>query len=318
MLCRTEKVVIAGDGTRLYARETRTIGGMGDDKGGASGVPMLCANGIGVSTIFWKYLEQHFPQTRPVITWDYRGHGNSEFPRDLDDLTIEASAGDMAKVLAAFGHERAIVLGHSMGCQVIYTFAHLYPEKTAMLVPILGGYGRPVHSFLDAELPSLIGFMIGHRLTTLMPNVLQRGQQRMLTGKRGRRIASKLARLSGLVHADRMPQVDLDAYLNHFGSFPPLVFFRMAEKMASHTAEPWLPSITAPALVIAGERDLFTPLHLSELAADRMPNARLFVLQEGSHAAIVEQPELIHAEIEATIADHEVDAAPRAEAAQVA
>lgn len=312
MRSRQEKVVIAGDGTRLYARETRAPG--------ATGVPMLCANGIGVSTIFWKYVEEHFPASRPVITWDYKGHGNSEFPRDLDGLTMEANAGDMARVLEAFGHERAILLGHSMGCQVVYTFAHLFPEKTAMLVPLLGGYGRPVHSFLDAQLTSLIGFMVAHRVTTLMPNVLQRSQARLLTGRRGRSVASKLARLSGLVHSERMPQVDLEAYLDHFGNFPPLVFFRMAEHMASHTAEPWLPTIQAPTLVIAGERDLFTPLHLSEFAADRLPNARLLVLREGSHAAIVEQPELIHREIEVTIAEHRVDeAAPAlAESAQVA
>lgn len=299
MLQRQEKVVIAGDGTRLYARETR--------RPDATGVPLLCANGIGVSTIFYKYVEEHFPSTRPVITFDYRGHGKSEYPRDLDDLTMEANAEDMRRVLDAFGHEKAICLGHSMGCQVIYTFAHLFPERTAMLVPILGGFGRPVHTFLNAELPSLIGFLIGHKVTTTMPEFLLRGQKRMLTSCLGRKVASRLARLSGVVSATRMPQVDLDAYLNHFGSFAPLVFFRMAEKMAAHSAEQFLPGIEAPTLVIAGENDLFTPMFLSEEAARLLPTSKLVVLVEGSHAGIVEQPDLIHREIAAYIAEHKLD-----------
>ncbi len=311
MLQRQEKVVIAGDGTRLYARETRGPN--------ATGVPLLCANGIGVSTIFYKYVEQHFPATRPVICFDYRGHGKSEYPRDLEDLTMEANAEDMRRVLDAFGHEKAICLGHSMGTQVIYTFAHQFPERTAMLVPILGGFGRPVHTFLNAELPSLLGFLIGHKVTTTMPEVLQRGQKQMLSSKLGRKIASRLARLSGVVSATRMPQVDLDAYMDHFGSFAPLVFFRMAEKMAAHSAEPWLPDIVAPTLIIAGEHDLFTPMHLSEEAARRLPTCKLVVLVDGSHAGIVEQPDLIHQEIDAYIVEHELDAerAP-ARAAQVA
>jgi pimeloyl-ACP methyl ester carboxylesterase len=299
MLQRQEKLVIAGDGTRLYARETR-----GPD---ATGVPLLCANGIGVSTIFYKYVEQHFPSTRPVITFDYRGHGKSEYPRDLDDLTMEGCAEDMRRVLDAFGYEKAVCLGHSMGCQVIYTFAHLFPERTAMLVPILGGFGRPVHTFLNAELPSLIGFLIGHKVTTLMPEFLLRGQRQMLGSTLGRSVASRLARLSGIVSDTRMPQVDLDAYLDHFGSFAPLVFFRMAEKMAAHTAEPWLPDIEAPTLVIAGENDLFTPMHLSEQAAKLLPTSKLVVLVEGSHAGIVEQPDLIHREIDAYIAENALD-----------
>ena len=80
MRSRVEKVVTAGDGTRLYAR--RTCGP------GATGVPMICANGIGVSTVWWRCIEDRFTPERPVIAWDYRGHGESEYPRDLDDLGV--------------------------------------------------------------------------------------------------------------------------------------------------------------------------------------------------------------------------------------
>jgi pimeloyl-ACP methyl ester carboxylesterase len=296
---RTETTVLAGDGTRLYARETR-----GPQ---AQGTPIVCANGIGVSTLFWHYVEDHFSPTRPVICWDYPGHGESEFPRDLDALSMEDMADDLGRVLSAFGHERAIVMGHSMGCQVTYEFANRHPQRAAMLVPMLGTIGNPVHTFLGMEKVSLLGFMVGHAVATTIPDAIGRGQLRLIGSRRLRPVLSRLARLSGLVHAERMPQADLEAYMDHFASFPPLVFFRMAEKMASHSADPYLEQIEAPTLVIAGELDLFTPFAKSEEAAQRIPTAKLLTLAAGSHAALVEQPDRIHAEIESFILEHSVD-----------
>lgn len=307
MRTRVEKVVIAGDGTRLYARQTAGRS--------ARGLPMICANGIGVSTGFWRYLEDHFSQTRPVIVWDYRGHGLSEFPRDLDGLTMEAMADDLRRVLDAFGHDRAILFGHSMGCQVIYQFARQSAARAAMLVPMLGTYGRPVHTFFNLEVASLVSFIVGHRVGVTMPNLLGAAQRRVIESPRGRRLVSAIARLGKIVHPQAMPQEDLDVYLRHIVQLSPLVFFRMAEKMATHSVGPYLTSIESPTLVVAGEWDLFTPLWLSEEIADRLPRSRLLVLREGSHAALVEQPDLIHREVETFMTEHAVDAPAEAPAA---
>jgi len=296
---RQEKVVLAGDGTRLYARQT-----LGPD---ARGLPILCANGIGVSTIFWRYVEEHFSPSRPVICWDYRGHGESEFPRDLDGLTIGATAEDMRRVLDAFGYERAILLGHSMGCQVLYEFGHRFPERAAMLVPTLGAFGRPVHTFLDSEILSPLSFLIGYRVGLRVPGLVTRVKRGVLRARRGRRAVSAVARLSGLVHPDDMPQADLDRYLDHFAALSPVVFLRMAEHMATHTADGYLEGLDVPTLVVAGEGDIFTPLYLSEEAADRLPRARLTILRKGSHAGLVEQPAVYHRAIEDFMAEHGLD-----------
>ena len=103
-----------------------------------------------------------------------------------------------------------------------------------------------------------------------------------------RRVMAWGARVAGIVDS-RMPDADLHAYLNHMAVLSPVVFLRMAEHMAAHSAGPWLPSIAAPTLVVAGERDVFTPLWCSEQIARELPRAKLFVLKGGSHAALVEQ-----------------------------
>ena len=54
-----------------------------------------------------------------------------------------------------------------------------------------------------------------------------------------------------------------------------------------------LADIQVPALVVAAERDTFTPLSCSQEMADVLPLGELFVLADASHAALIEQPETI-------------------------
>ena len=72
----------------------------------------------------------------------------------------------------------------------------------------------------------------------------------------------------------------------------------------THDATDLLPSVRVPTLVVAGERDLFTPLARSEEMAKAIPGAELLVLQGGSHAALVEQPETIGAAVEKFLRAH--------------
>ncbi|HCH61690.1 MAG TPA: hypothetical protein DFR83_02720, partial [Deltaproteobacteria bacterium] len=46
-------------------------------------------------------------------------------------------------------------------------------------------------------------------------------------------------------------------------------------------------------LVVAAEKDTFTPISCSRQMADDLPRGELFVLADASHAALIEQPETI-------------------------
>lgn len=284
-----EITVRSSDGVELYSRLTRAPD--------ARKTPIVCANGIGVSTFFWKYLERDFAHERPVVVWDYRGHGKSGRPRDLTNLTMRTNSKDLLSVMDAHGLERAILSGHSMGVQVIFEAYRVAPDRIAALIPMLGTYGRPVDTAFESPIAMPLAFLLAHKLATLFPRRLGAIQRRLLKRPILARLATKLARLANLVHPELMPQAELDEYIEHFGDFDPEVFFRMAEKMAVHTAGDILDRVQVPVLVVAGERDVFTPLWLSEEMADRLPRARLLVLRQGSHAALVEQPDLLNARV---------------------
>jgi pimeloyl-ACP methyl ester carboxylesterase len=48
-----------------------------------------------------------------------------------------------------------------------------------------------------------------------------------------------------------------------------------------------------PTLIIAGDRDGFTPARLSERMRDEIPGAELLMIEGGSHTAPLERPHLV-------------------------
>jgi len=76
------------------------------------------------------------------------------------------------------------------------------------------------------------------------------------------------------------------------------VFIEMANDMGKHTAEDILGAIKIPVLVMGGERDIYTPIHRSHRLHALVPGSELLIIPGGSHAGLVEQPELINLRLE--------------------
>lgn len=272
----------ADDGVHLYWRAV-----------GSGPVTLVCCNGVGVSSFFYKYLTDAFRTEARVLTWDYRGHGHSSSPLEpilSADLSIQRNTADLAAVLDAAAVSGPIVLvGHSMGCQVALEFAHQRGGNVGGLILMFGTPGRPLASLLDSPLSA--------------PAVRWLQRATAWGGRRANRlwlamVASPLAfpvgGLTGLLDPVYAGRQDIGEYLQHLAEIDPRLFLRMVEQADEHDAEPYLDQITCPALVIASERDLFTPLHRSTVMADRLPRAERMVLAEASHAAIVEHPDTIN------------------------
>ncbi len=277
------------DGFHLY---WRAIG---------SGPPLVCCNGVGVSTFFWKYVAEHFSQSHTVVLWDYRGHGRSSLPAvpEEADLRIETSAADLRVVLDKIGlTDPAILFGHSMGCQVILEYAKQQPDHIRALVPMFGTFGKPLDTFMDNP-HSRRAFDLLHKVA----GVGGKAGARMLLPLYANPLAFSIGRMSGLVDRHYAQRVDIERYIEHLGHMDPRVFLRMVSQIADHDLGDFLPEIRVPTLVIAAENDIFTPLHRSEHMAERIPGAELMILAEASHAAIVEHPETINRRVDRFLAE---------------
>lgn len=276
------------DGLQLYYR---VVGRDRTDR-----PPLVCCNGVGVSTFFFRYIVERFRQSHPVVVWDYRGHGRSSLPADIEraDLTIERNARDLRCIIETVGLSRApVLLGHSMGCQVILEYTRQYPSEVAALVPMFGTYARPLDTFMDSPHARKV-FQVVNRLAALSG----KAGTRMLLPLYASPLAFDVGRYTGMIDRHYAGRADIDRYLEHLIHMDPRVFLRMVALMADHDLSDFLPNIASPTLVIAGEKDLFTPVHRSRRMAELIPKAEMMILAEGSHAAIVEHPDTINARIE--------------------
>jgi len=276
-----ERWVRADDGQRLYSHAW------------GEGQAIVCCNGIGVSTGFWRYIQRYFQASHKVILWDYRGHGRSPLPEDFSLMTISRMARDLEAVLEAHEVDRAVLVGHSMGSQVILEHYRHFPNRAAALVPVLGTYGKPVDTFFGTPI-------LGHLFPVLHP--LAQRAWRFIQGatRWGARspLAFPVARRLGILNPSLCKAEDMAPYLEHLATLDMRVFLALAGDMARHSAESLLAHIRAPVLIIGGEQDVFTPVALSHEMHELIPGSELLILPGGSHAGLVEQPELINLRIE--------------------
>jgi pimeloyl-ACP methyl ester carboxylesterase len=69
------------------------------------------------------------------------------------------------------------------------------------------------------------------------------------------------------------------------------VLFKMMGEQRKHSTGDFLPTITAPTLILAGRRDLFTPPSVQEKMAELIPHSEIVWFSEGGHMLPIEEPE---------------------------
>jgi pimeloyl-ACP methyl ester carboxylesterase len=110
-----------------------------------SGQPILLSHGYSATSEMWKGQVDAFPGHR-VITWDMRGHGQTDSPGGQSAYSEAHTVDDMAAVLSACGVERAVIGGLSLGGYMSLAFHVKYPQmcRALMLFDTGPGYKNPV------------------------------------------------------------------------------------------------------------------------------------------------------------------------------
>jgi pimeloyl-ACP methyl ester carboxylesterase len=92
----------------------------------------------------WKFQLKELRSKHEVVACDLRGHGKT--PGRPHECSIEHFGGDVAALVANLGFEKAVLVGHSMGCRVVLEANRVASERVAGIVLIDGsraGSGDP-------------------------------------------------------------------------------------------------------------------------------------------------------------------------------
>jgi pimeloyl-ACP methyl ester carboxylesterase len=230
------------------------------------------------------------------VSWNYRGHGRTPLPLDPRRIAIPDLADDLAGVIEAAHTGAAVLIGHSMGVQVALETFRRHHDRVAGLVLVCGSYGTPLRTFrgtraLETALPFL------HLLAHTVPRVTRLGWRALIPTDLAFVVAKTVE-----INPDLVRREDFFPYLEGMARVDPLLFLEMLACAGRHSAREILPQIDVPTLVIAGDRDGFTPVGLSRTMAEAIPGAELLVVEGGSHTTPLERPELVRERVLAFLA----------------
>jgi len=245
-------------------------------------VAVLC-DGIVCDGYIYKYLWEDLSERLGLAHWHYRGHGRSGLPVDPNCIAVVDHARDLDAVRAHLGNPPVVLVGHSFGTQVALEAYRLRPEGVRALVLLCGSFGRVTYTFRGSTL-----------LAEVLPNLIQFAEQhpklaRALWSRLPVRLGLEIARMTGDVRFESVRPEDMRPYFEHAAHVDFEMFLRMLREAGEHSAEDLLSKIDIPVLVVAGERDAFTPPAVSEAMARLIRGAEFVLVPGGTHVLPLEE-----------------------------
>jgi pimeloyl-ACP methyl ester carboxylesterase len=259
--------------TTLTPRELTLHGHEVTYRTAGRGPVLVLLHGIANSSQTWEQVAPRLSGRFTLIAPDLLGHGESATPRG--DYSLGAHASGVRDLLTALGHERATVVGHSLGGGIAMQFAYQFPERCERLVLVSsGGLGREVHLLLRAA--ALPGADYVLPLLT-SPQLLGAGR-----------------RLGGLLQRVRLaPDGDLEVLARGFASLDNTGSRQAFLHTVRAVIEPSGQRVSAhdrlalaaliPTLIVWGERDSIIPVTHGTAAHEAMPGSRLEVFPGAGH-----------------------------------
>lgn len=221
-----------------------------------SGPTVLLTHGFGASSHMFAGTAVALARRHQVVRWDIRGHGATSAPDDPSVYSAQESLADMAGVLDAVGAARAVLAGHSLGGFLSLAFRLALPERVRALVLVDTG---PGYRRDEAR----AGW--NRMAERFAADFERRGFAALATSEETAAVHHRSAQ--ALAHAARGILTQRDA--------------RVIDSLAD---------IDVPTLVVVGERDEAF-LGGSRYMAEKIPGARLAVIEGAGHAPNLSHPE---------------------------
>jgi pimeloyl-ACP methyl ester carboxylesterase len=260
-----------------------------------SGPVLLLIHGMGGTfESGWQAVIELLARNHTVVAPDLPGHGDSE--PGGGDYSIGALAAGLRDLLVTLGHERATLVGHSLGGGVAMQFAYQFPEITERLALVSsGGLGSEVTPVLRAAaLPGASLFIAA-------------------TAGPGRIAGSAIVR--GLGAVGLQPSVDVAEVARGYASLEDpgrraafLATLRSVVGTGGQRVDAGDRLYLAegiPVLIVWGARDPIIPVQHGEHAHEAMPGSRLEIFDGVGHMPQLEAPGRFVAVVERFLAETE-------------
>jgi pimeloyl-ACP methyl ester carboxylesterase len=241
---------------------------------------LLLVHGLTSSSATWDPVIPALSEHAHVIAPDLLGHGRSDKPEA--DYSLGALASALRDLLERLGHDRATVVGHSLGGGVALQFAYQFHDYAGRLVLVSsGGLGREVSPLLRAAtlpgaelvLPVIANTHVrdaGVGVARLMSRLPIRLRPSVAEAMRGYASLAESPARSAFVHTAR----------SVIGPGGQRVSGRHMLYLAAER----------PTLLVWGALDTIIPVEHALSAHEAMPGSRLEIFEQSRHFPHQDEP----------------------------
>jgi len=293
------------DGTELAVFDGR-IGREGNRLRGSRAHPVLVfVHGFALDVTSWHYQWKRFGENHRTVLYDQRGHGRSSHAGP-EGYTFEALGRDLEVVMeTVVGPSPCVLLAHSMGAAALLSLVRRRPEWFD---------GSRVRAAVFADTTAVN--VVDEGIRGIWPRVesASRPFVRALATRPG-----DIRRLRSFAAGWGADVASLATRLTNFGPGAPRTVVDHVVNLALHADSAiWttlLPAffsanfsdatgaIRVPSLVVVGREDRLTPVGVARSLAGRLADARLDVVDDAGHCAMLERPESFNESLDAFLAD---------------
>jgi 3-oxoadipate enol-lactonase len=241
---------------------------------GGAGPRIALIHSLGMDRSFWREVTARLAGRATTLTYDCRGHGQSDKP--AGPYRIEQFADDLADLLDHVGWTSAIVAGASMGGCITLAFAAAHPTRASALglFDTTAWYNAPdkweerATKAVTAGLNEMIEFQTTRWFTDPFrashPDVVKRSVEIFLAND-------------------------------------PKAYAETCRMLGACNVTAALRRLTMPAAIVVGEEDYATPVAMAQTLHGGLAGSTLTVLKNARHLTVLEQPDAIAAALESLI-----------------
>jgi 3-oxoadipate enol-lactonase len=229
-------------------------------------------HGLGGTRSIWKHLAPELAREFTVVTYDLRGTGESDRPPG--PYSVDDFVADLRSLVGELSLARPALVGHSFGGSIAFAYAAKYPGEVSALV-VAGG---PV---------------------ALSEQAQQAMQDRAETVEaEGMGAVAETVATNGTAPSFRERNPDeFKSYVEVLAANDPLTYAATCRALAAMDLHDALRRISAPVLLVAGDRDGVTPPLAQEETMAALADVTRVEVPDCGHISPWEKPAVLRDEV---------------------